>query len=64
MNANAVDYWTESQQDEQTECVWKIVLKDNLSGQGTSFDPTNLTCGAYRCLTCDGFAGDCGAYAA
>ncbi len=61
MNAKSV----EIERDEpKQECVWKVVIKNNFCGEGTSFDPENLTTSAFRCLTCDGFACDCRSYAA
>ena len=64
MNTNTVDYQSEYFKDDRTECVWKVVMKNNLSGEGTSFDPRNLTLSSYRCLLCDGYACDCLSYSA
>ena len=64
MNIKAVDFQTMYSEDAKEECVWKVVMKNNLSGEGTSFDPRNLTLSAYRCLNCDGYACDCLSYSA
>ena len=63
MNIKAVDFQTMYPREAEEECVWKIVMNNNLSGEGTSFDPSNLTHSACRCITCDGYECDCLSYA-
>ena len=64
MNVKLYEFQTRFPEDTKEECVWKVVMKNNLGGEGTSFDPTNLTMTACRCITCDGYAGDCRSYSA
>ena len=64
MNTVTTDTQTNPQMVGRTVCIWKLVLLDNLQGRGTSFDPSRLTPLAFRCLRCDGFAGNCRMYTA
>ncbi len=63
MSAGTVDLYRTNPAFIRPLCVWKIVISDNLRGKGTSFNPTRLGMIAARCLSCNGFAGDCDSYA-
>ena len=57
---------SENQAEPRTDilqiCLWKRVLLNNLDGEGTSFDPVDLTVSVTRCLYCDGSDGECCLY--
>ena len=64
MDTKVVEFKNVYFENDEEECVWKVVIKNNLKGEGTSFDPKRLTRRACRCVTCDGHACDCLSYSA
>jgi hypothetical protein len=62
MDAVAIETEAVRRTENRPICTWKLVLMNNLKGEGTSFDPANLNPTVHQCLWCDGFEGECHLY--